>query len=73
MTKIWVEFEEWDCGDGCCSDSWYEICTSDGMGDRELRDKYFNSKSEVVEYLTLEYPEHEVDIDKCQLAWYING
>jgi len=64
MTKIWVELEEWDCGDGCCSDSWFNVCTDDSTHEGRIHERFY-SIEDAVKFLNKEYPHCEVDADKC--------
>lgn len=68
---IWLEHQQWDCGDGCCSDSWYKVETSDWSKDAETRE-HFYTKQDVVEFFNKYYPDYTLDWDKCSMAWYFN-
>lgn len=69
VKTVWLDFNHWECGDGCCSESFYNAETSDGFC-REFIDKTFLTKDEIVDYLNTEFPQYTIDWKRCNMAWY---
>ena len=72
MVKYFVSFDycSWECGDGCCSDSWYDVAVHDVNGkfvtSGELRGYNYNTPGEWVDVVLdmlkhLDAKIHEVD------------
>jgi hypothetical protein len=67
-TKIWLDRIEWNCGDGCCSETYYEINCNSGNISYRIH-KQFDNIGEVIKFFGEEYPDYEIDIDACPCTY----
>jgi hypothetical protein len=56
---IWINHERWACGDGCCSDSWYNVTIENYWNDSEDR----RDIQDIVDDLKADYPNHKIVIE----------
>lgn len=66
---IWFVRIGWSCGDGCCSESWYELSSSDNKynGDDipDIQKIRSMSQEQIIGFFAREYPDYALDLSKC--------